>query len=70
MESDFFAAREYLRRAHDALGGKDNTSLEMRSAISMLMDAATRAERTRLDAKIVAFPKKRHPDDGNTKRQR
>jgi hypothetical protein len=56
MESDFFAAREYLRRAHDALGQEDNTSLEMGRAISILMDAATSAERTRLEAKVVAFP--------------
>jgi hypothetical protein len=70
MESDFFAAREYLRRAHDILDPEENTSLEMRRAIYMLMEAAATAERTRLEAKVVAFPKKRRPDDANTKRWR
>jgi len=47
MRSDFALARRHLHQAQQCLRGDDSVTLEMQTALSLLVGAALTVERTR-----------------------
>ena len=57
MRSDFATARRHLEQAQDCLHGNDNLTEKMLAALSLLIDAALKAEYSANETcKVVAFP--------------
>ena len=53
--SNFSAARAHLERALDHLSGSDETSMEARIAIDLLIEAAALEEYKRTPADVIPF---------------
>jgi hypothetical protein len=58
MQSDFAAARQHLESAQDSLSGSDETSLKVREALDLLIEAVAAAECRRPPAEIIPFPRR------------
>ncbi|MCC2689463.1 MAG: hypothetical protein K0S21_2266 [Rhizobiaceae bacterium] len=59
MPSEFALAREYLEQAWLRLSGEDETSVQSRAAIDLLIEAVAQAEYTkRYAADVLSFPVK------------
>jgi hypothetical protein len=62
MTSDFLSAQVHLERAQRCLCGTDKSSLQLRDAIDLLIEAAMIAEYSQRPAEnVVQFPKRGDP---------
>ena len=55
MQTDFKAVRHHLACSLMYLGGRDETTDRFREALDLMIDAATVAEQSRSDPKVVHF---------------
>lgn len=57
MKSDFLVIRALLECVYKHLNGSDETSLKMREAVDLLIEAAITADHSRKPADVLFFPR-------------